>query len=47
MSAKNAKQNRRGFRKYKRKIILQVLTDIKSWPFRQRFKFAWQIIKGK
>jgi len=47
MNAKQAKQNRRKLRKYQRQVILQVLTDIKKWPFRSRLKFAWQIIKGK
>ncbi len=47
MNDKRIKQIRKAIRKHKRQIILRVLTDIKSWPFRSRLKFAWQIIKGK
>lgn len=51
MSGKNDKKIRRTARQAadekKHNLLLEAVEGIKRWPFRRRFKFAWDIVFPK
>lgn len=43
---KKVKRERRRVRKLQKEIIKKSLTDLKRYPFLERLKFCWWLIKG-
>ena len=47
MSGKQVKKYRKVIKKKRVELILEFLDAIKQYPFTQRVKFAWQIVRAK
>lgn len=47
MGERNSKRTRRQVRKLSKEIIKQALSDLRRYPFLERIKFAFFIIRGQ